>query len=231
MAFGLVALQRRCVLLITTLLLCGFCVSAYTIQNIKFISGDEGLNEKQVATIAYAEMVLKTKPQLTIENYSLTSDKGVIVITPLLEKAYFINYDNGNSDLHIPATALNTANPFVSKMVVYNRNGEMFYEIEVMIPKGDINSKTLDYALISKDYNGILVTYNSKGGDSWWSKYKQGKIIATSKPILSNDETNYKKHIQGIPTVSYPDGKNRQGVLYERYERNLKGSGWGKIKF
>ena len=196
------------------------------------------LNEKQVAAVVYAEMVLKVKPQLSIENFryedgSLISNNGVVTITPLLEKAYFITYDNGNSDLHIPAVALNTVNLFASKMVVYNRSGDVFYEIEVMIPKGDISNRALDYALIPDDYNGILATYNSNGVCSWWSKYKQGKVIATSEPVLNNDEMNYKKHIQGVPTVNYPDGKNRQGVLSERFERSLQGSGWRKsgIKF
>ena len=159
---------RRSILLMVTVLMCWFCLSAYTIQNIQFISEDGELNDKQMTTMVYAEMVLKAKPQLTIENfknedYNLTSNKSAITITPVLEKAYFITYDNGNSDLHIPAVALNTDNSIASKMVVYNRSGEVFYEIEVMIPNEGISNKYLDYAFISEDYNGMLVTYNSKG--------------------------------------------------------------------
>ena len=80
-----------------TVLMCWFCLSAYTIQNIQFISEDGELNDKQMTTMVYAEMVLKAKPQLTIENfknedYNLTSNKSAITITPVLEKAYFITY-------------------------------------------------------------------------------------------------------------------------------------------
>lgn len=192
------------------------------------------LSEKQVASLVYAEMILKSKPDISIDLFEegeyrmSTSDNSKrIVLSPKLSRAYFVNYDNGNSDLIIPAKVHNSLDIDLCRMVVYNRRDEVFYEIETLLPKPSESSRmeadTTDLSLLPKGYNGMLVTFHQNGKFSWWAKFKDGKKTLTSEKKMSNDEYYYKKFAAHIyPRVYNPSagGKELYDPILRKYYNN-----------
>lgn len=215
------------------IIFCSVIMSVVTMQAKDKAPGTDTiqLSEKQVASIVYAEMILKSKPTISIEEFSegdyimQSSDScGKVLLSPDMNRAYFVNYENGNSDLIIPAGIQNSRDIEECRMVVYNRRDDVFYEIEALLPnpagKPRLKTDMMDLSLLPADYTGMLVTFRQNGAFSWWAKYKDGKMVLTSDKKMSNDEYHYRKHAgDRIPLVYNPNSSKRE--VYDPYLRKF----------